>query len=389
MESGSDGGENEFSVVLITAGEPADAGMAVSIGKLLSTLTAIGGSVRLVTPVDPSLIPGGVPGHVTRIPNHGTPFRRFVFGQVDCAAAILTLHRRCPIDLLVFAFGQDLALFPIVVGRCVAHRVVLRSDGRPSLVLERYIPGSSPVKRSIFRAMEEIGYRLVDLLLTENRYMILDNRFSQYSAVSPGPLHLDLDRFAPVTPYAERLFDLCFIGRLVEEKGIMDVVAAMSDLLATRPGFRTMIGGDGPCRGAVESAIEDLDLSYSVTMTGWIAHDSLAGYLNQARMLVLPSEREGLPNIVLEAMACGTLVLARPVGGIPGVVIDGVTGYHICGSGPDGIVDAVDRAIDEGRQEVCRARARALIEEEYSRMSVVALFRRLFRELGLPVRANP
>lgn len=389
MASTDGEGADGFSVVLVTAGEPGDAGMAVSIGKLLSALTATGGSVRLVTPCDPSLIPGAVPERVTRLPHHGTPFRRFVLGQADCAGAILALHRRRPIDLLVFAFGRDLALLPILVGRCAAHRVVLRSDGRPSLVLMRYIPGSSRIKRAVFRVMEETGYRVVDLLLTENQYMIRDNGFSQYPAVSPGPLYLDLDRFAPVTPYAERLFDLCFIGRLAEEKGIMDVVAALPDLLRAHPGFRMMIVGDGPCRGAVESAIEALDLSDSVTTTGWIGHDSLAGYLNRARLLVLPSEREGLPNIVLEAMACGTLVLARPVGGIPGVLLDGVTGYHIRGPGPGGIRDAVGRALGEGAQEACRARARALIEEEYSRRSVVALFRRLFRGLGLPVRADP
>lgn len=387
MQTGADGAGGGFSVVMVTAGEPADAGMAVSIGKLLSALTATGGSVRLVTPVDPSLIPGAGHGRVNRLPHHGTELGRFLLGQVDCARAIIALHRRQPIDLLVLAFGRDLALLPILVGRLLGPRVVLRSDGRPSMVMARYIPESSPIRRAAFRGIEGIGYRLVDLLLTENDYMIADNMLSRYHAVS-GPLALDLGRFAPMTPYAERSFDLCFIGRLAEEKGVMDVIAALPGLLHDHPGLRVMMGGDGPCRAAVESAVKELDLDEAVTLTGWVDHDSLPGYLNQARMLVLPSRREGLPNIVLEAMACGTLVLARPVGGIPGVLLDGTTGYHISGDGPDCIRDAVDRAINDVHREDCRAKARALIEEQYSETGVIVRYRRLFEEMGLPARAR-
>jgi glycosyltransferase involved in cell wall biosynthesis len=98
---------------------------------------------------------------------------------------------------------------------------------------------------------------------------------------------------------------------------------------------------------------------------------------------VLPSKIEGLSNIVLEAMACGTVVLARPVGGLPGAVIDDLTGYHIHSPGPEGVRIAVDRALSAGDRDPCRTRARVLIESEFSEQRVIMHYRRLFRSLGL------
>ena len=65
----------------------------------------------------------------------------------------------------------------------------------------------------------------------------------------------------------------------------------------------------------------------NVTLVGWISHDELPSYLNMLKLLVVPSYTEGLPNIVIEAMSCGTPVLATPVGGVPDLIEDGITGF--------------------------------------------------------------
>lgn len=377
-----------FRVILVTGGEPWNTGLTVSIGKLASVLLAIGASVRVVTYCEVGRIGGLEPELLTELEYGSSGISRFVLGQIDAALAILRLRRREPVDVVVFAFGRDLAILPVIAGRLLARRVVLRSDGRPSLVVRRYIPGSQHLRRLGFRAIEEVVYRLVDLLLTENRYMIDDNGFSGYRKVDAGPLCLDLGQFAPTAPAFRRPYDLCFIGNIAEEKGVLDLTNALPLLHQAHPGIRTLICGDGPCRESVELILETAGLSDAVTMTGWIDHEDVARYLNQSRMLVLPSRREGQPNVVLEAMACGTLVLARPVGGIPGVVIDGQTGYHILTPGAEGVREAVERAWAAGTSEACVLNARALIETEFSREAVVAQYRRLFRSLGFPEEAG-
>ena len=374
------------NVVLVTAGSPWKPGIAVSIGKLLSILAATGASVRLITCCEPDQIKGIETERITRLPYRGDGIRQFSLGQIECARALRRLHREQPIDVAFFAFGRDLAVFPVVAARWFARQVVLRSDGRPSLVVRRYLPGAQYIRRAGFRVTEEIVYRLVDLLLTENHFMIEDNGFSQYGAVDTGPLFLDLDRFTPTTPVSQRPYDLCFIGRLAEEKGILDLLAALPIIHRTHPAFKTLICGTGPCRAAAVSAIDKAGLSDEVTLTGWIDHDEVAQYLNQSRMLVLPSQREGLPNIVLEAMACGTLVLARPVGGIPGVLVDGLSGYHIRSPGSEGIHEAVNHALAAGSSDPCRTSALSLIESEFSKPTVILHYPRLFLSLGPPGR---
>ena len=89
-------------------------------------------------------------------------------------------------------------------------------------------------------------------------------------------------------------------------------------------------------------------------------------YLNHLRIFVLPSYTEGLANIMLEAMACGTPVLATPVGAVPDVIVDGKTGFIMENSSPECIAANVIRALEHPDLEGVSLRARALVEREYT-----------------------
>lgn len=388
MNSVDEVDKKALRVVLVTAGEPHNAGLVVSIGKLVSTLNSIGATVRLITRCDTERVAEIGADRIVLLPYRSPGIIGFIRGQLDCTHAILRLHRDEPIDVIFFAFGSDLSLLPVFVGRRFTRRIVLRSDGRPSLVYVRYLSGCRNIKWLCFRGLEKAVYSRVDLLLTENEFMIEDNCFSHNASVSTGPLFLDLDRFAPKISPSQRMYELCYIGTLSKEKGVLDFIETLSRIEQRYPGIRALVCGDGDCRELIISSIEEAGLSETVTLTGWIDHEEVAQYLNQSRMLVLPSQREGLSNIVLEAMACGTLVLARPVGGIPGVVIDGVTGYHIRSPGPIGICDAIERAIGDQDGETCRTRARSRIESEFSKHVVTTHYRHLFQTIGLNPDVN-
>ena len=111
------------------------------------------------------------------------------------------------------------------------------------------------------------------------------------------------------------------------------------------------------------------------TFVGWIPHDELPKYLNQLKLLVLPSYTEGLPNIMLEAMACGTPVLATPVGAIPEVIKDEETGFILKNNSPECIAENVMRALEHPNLGEIVNNARNLIERKYTYEAAVERYR--------------
>jgi glycosyltransferase involved in cell wall biosynthesis len=101
-------------------------------------------------------------------------------------------------------------------------------------------------------------------------------------------------------------------------------------LIAKKKHMSFLIGGNGACLAEVKKASERMsaDQAVSVMVPGWIAEEELPIFLNALRLFILPTHHpEGLLTIVLEAMACGTPVLATPVGAIPDVITKDVTGF--------------------------------------------------------------
>ncbi|TAL99283.1 MAG: glycosyltransferase family 4 protein [Rhodanobacter sp.] len=133
---------------------------------------------------------------------------------------------------------------------------------------------------------------------------------------------VDLDRFGPRDRIAIRgqlgLHGPVWltVSHLVELKGVHLVVEA----LAAVSGTTLLIAGAGPEEYRLRGLVERFGLGARVRFLGAIAHDELCKYYNAADVLVLASSREGMPNVVLEALACGTSVVATPVGGTPELI---------------------------------------------------------------------
>jgi glycosyltransferase involved in cell wall biosynthesis len=114
---------------------------------------------------------------------------------------------------------------------------------------------------------------------------------------------------------------LIFIGQLHEVKGINYLIEALY-ILRNRGvlAFDTILIGDGELRDRVMKWIDEKELTEYITVRGNVSHDEVPLWMNACDILCLPSKREGLPNVILEALACGTPVVVSKVGGIPEVV---------------------------------------------------------------------
>ncbi|MEP6877799.1 MAG: glycosyltransferase family 4 protein [Nitrosospira sp.] len=112
---------------------------------------------------------------------------------------------------------------------------------------------------------------------------------------------------------------ILFLGAIVPNKGIFDLVCAFSRILEITPMARLVLAGSGDLSG-VRALASELGCSAAVETLGWIGPEKKHSLLKQARILALPSHFEGQPMVILEAMAAGALVVASKVGGIPDIV---------------------------------------------------------------------
>ena len=160
---------------------------------------------------------------------------------------------------------------------------------------------------------------------------------------------VDTEFFSPV-PQQEARRELGFpagplvvsVGNLAEEKG-HDLVL---DAAARIAGLRTVIVGAGPQRSALEDRARALGIADRTTFVGNMPQDRLCRVYSAADVLALGSRREGWPNVLLEAMACGTPVVATNVGGVPEIVADPAAGIVVASQDPEAFADATRRALE-------------------------------------------
>ncbi|MDQ3769753.1 MAG: glycosyltransferase, partial [Actinomycetota bacterium] len=168
------------------------------------------------------------------------------------------------------------------------------------------------------------------------------------------PCGVDLQRFRPdVAPEStpEGLRRLVVVGRLVERKGVGNVIAALADLPRTE---LVVVGGppvqqlDGDPQArrlralAEEHAVED-----RISLRGEVARDNLPALLRSADAVVCAPWYEPFGIVPLEAMACGIPVVATAVGGLVDTVVDGLTGVHVPPRDPERLAAALRRLLDD------------------------------------------
>jgi glycosyltransferase involved in cell wall biosynthesis len=134
------------------------------------------------------------------------------------------------------------------------------------------------------------------------------------------------------------------IGRLSTEKGHSYLLRACQVVAAQRPHLHLVIVGDGPLRASLEREAAHLGIGKRVFFLGFRA--DVPALMIQSELLVHPSLSEGLPNVILEAMALGLPVIATAAGGIPELIRDGETGLIVPAADVEALASAMLRLID-------------------------------------------
>lgn len=162
-------------------------------------------------------------------------------------------------------------------------------------------------------------------------------------------VHCGLDKrfHADLPPEDVSRLDVDFVcvGRICEQKGQLLLVQALAVLKSRGVRARLMLAGDGPMRADVERRAQELGVAEQMTITGWISSEQVRQSLLRSRAMVLPSFAEGLPVVIMEAMALRRPVISTFVAGIPELVQTGRTGWLVPAGDVDVLADAMQRSL--------------------------------------------
>ncbi len=151
----------------------------------------------------------------------------------------------------------------------------------------------------------------------------------QWSKVNIIHCGLEADFFTTEPVQIQENTKLICVGRLCEQKGQLLLIEALNNLHLQGVNCQLVLAGDGPMRAEIEQRIRNYGLEELVKITGWISSAEVKKLLIQAKALVLPSFAEGLPVVIMEAMALKKPVISTYVAGIPELVQANNTGWLV------------------------------------------------------------
>lgn len=199
------------------------------------------------------------------------------------------------------------------------------------------------------------------------------------SAITITPNGVDLTKFVPPSNSREPL--ILYVGSLIKRKGVVYLLEAMSEIAEVYPASRLMVVGDGPERPSLEKRVTDLGLTGRVTFAGPQSPTQVRQWMQRAKVFVLPSVEEGLGVVLLEALACGTPIVASRVGGIPDVVTPDV-GLLVPPANSDLLVRAIGRLLSNDQEWAEMSKnARTRAEKHYDWHQIAAQFITIYQEI--------
>lgn len=287
---------------------------------------------------------------------------RFTYLQAMISDRVLKLWN--DVDVWFFFIGGESLLMPMLVTKLLRKKsvIILLSHMEVELKFHNLI-FSKPMT-----FLKNINLRLANQIIVYSPNIINDWDLYDYKdKISIAHRHfLDFEKFKPITHINKRDIVIGYVGRVSEEKGPLNFVKSISKISAQKTESKFLIIGSGNQYDEIRSYIYKNKLDNVVKLIGWVPHDKLPDHLNTLKLLVIPSYSEGLPNIMLESMACGAPILATSVGSIPDFIKDGETGFLMENNSPGCIAANVIRALDHQDLEGVVQRSLALVTHEFT-----------------------
>jgi glycosyltransferase involved in cell wall biosynthesis len=276
--------------------------------------------------------------------------------------------KKRPVDLLVLLTGVP-NIWGRLLGRLTGVPLIIgnwRGTGCPDRNFEQWLWPLADHFSCNARALKK---------MMMDRFSIPDDRIT---VIHNG---VDLDGFRPATapPPSDPPVVLC-IARLVPEKDHETLIAAFSRVAARHPAAELWLVGDGPRRKAIGGLANRLLPPRRLRLLP--GRSDIAPLLQRSSLFVLSSVQEGLPNVVLEAMAAGLPVVATDVGGLSELVEHGETGWLVAPKDVPALADAISHLLADDAERTAFGQAgRKRVEQRFSLAAMVQQHEEMYLSL--------
>jgi glycosyltransferase involved in cell wall biosynthesis len=302
---------------------------------------------------------------------------KFCYAQIAYCVAILKHLRHVK---LIFVFPITMYL-PMLLCKLLGKKVVLYeaqdiwSENTGQGIL-------SHLRFHLLLQARSAALYAVDHMIVEGEKSIEVNRImDRKHMISILPQFVDANQYTLGDPATKKGDVVTFVGTLDYRKGAMLVVEAAVSLIKEREGVKFNIIGEGPLKDPIRDLIDREGFADKITLRQKLSENAFQEILTATKICLLPSIAEGLPNIVLESMASGIIVVVTPVGAIPNLIQDGKTGFLLRELSPRHIADRIIDALDDPNLEIIRKTARLVVEREYSYSIVSGRYKRFLKRL--------
>jgi glycosyltransferase involved in cell wall biosynthesis len=216
----------------------------------------------------------------------------------------------------------------------------------------KYVYGRIILFRKFYEIALMLIYRSANWIITIDRLSLQDAyKNGAKSRTSLLMNAVDTEKYFPdaisrvnsrkVLGLIDNIFVILFVGRIEKTKGPEHLLDCIPYLKQANRLFHIFLAGEGSYKPYLEKKVKIKNYDSNVTFLGYFPHEEMADLYNMADVMVLPSETEGVPMVILEALACGTPVIATNVGGIPDIIFNGVNGIILDDISPARIATAI------------------------------------------------
>lgn len=313
---------------------------------------------------------------------------RFAILQCCTSLRLFSIRRKIT---FVFVVGVPMIFIPTVVAKFLHKKIACIIWGRTSRAYSSSVAYSSSLFEGcaknlikfVLEALEIFVFTICDLLLIESRRVSYFHNLLKFSKkLRICRAYWISNNFKKEKRISEREFTIGYIGRFNDSKGILDVLSTAELLLRMMPKSRVLLIGEGAKK--YKKVFGFKRFLNRVVFLEWVPHNCVPFYLNKIKILLFPSRSEGLPKIVCEAMACGVIVLAMPVGGIPDVLFHEKTGFLLkMTDEPKEIVNLILRILKYPESEIEKISdlASKFIHAFYSYQNSISGIKKIISEL--------